>query len=197
MTHEEFCKIYAYVTAGCGQALNADSMRVYFDLLKDIPFEAMEIAAKRVIVEHRWPSFPSIAELRSAGVLAMHGNSLSAAEAWGLAWNVANKLDLDVIDPDEEFLKAHPTHRLASGMDEFRKLPTLVQRAMQTYGLRELSYSKDPVTVIRAQFMKVFEQLSASGNRDALLPPSAKNAIGVRLPSLAGTLASIGKELPQ
>ncbi len=87
MTRQEFAQVCAYITAGTGKALSADSLQVYFDLLGDLPADSFLTAARRVLLEHRWPNFPSIADLGVAAAETMPGrvSVLASGEAWELA----------------------------------------------------------------------------------------------------------------
>ena len=93
---------------------------------------------------------------------------LSGAEAWELAWTaVAN------IDPEIE----------TSIVKSLQPLPALVVESIKCMGLLPMCYGKEPVAVIRGQFLKVFEQLAARESRTGLLPASTKEAIA----EIAGT----------
>lgn len=173
MSHDEFLKIAAYITAGTGKAIAPESMMVYFDLLGDLPFEVLLTGAKRVILEHPWPSFPSIAELREAASEAARGkvSDLSATDAWGLVWKAVARIDPEVSGSFERATRGYPT---------------IVVEAMKSFGIFALCSSSDPVSVIRGQFLKMFEQIAAREKRAALLPEPVKKAIeniGQQLPS--------------
>lgn len=180
MTRPEFAQIIAYLTAGCGKPLADAALEVYFDLLGDLPFDAMKLAAQRVLLEHRWATFPSIAELREAATATMRGQvaALSPAEAWALAWDAAGR-----IDPEQE----------GSAERGLRDLPPLVVEAIRAFGLPALCYGQEPVGVVRAQFTKIYEQLAAREQRTALLPHKTAEAVRQRLPQqVAGILQNIG-----
>lgn len=184
MSRQEFVKVMAYLTAGSGKELAQSSLEVYFDLLGDLPYDVLAVAAKRVLLTHPWATFPSVAELREAAALTSRGEvvPLSAAEAWALAWRTAGCTDPEV---DGSFARA------AKG------LPTIVVRAISTFGLNALCYGKEPVGVLRAQFMKMFEQLAAREHENALLPAATRQAIEAQSPSPAepvrALLSGIGR----
>lgn len=164
MTYGEFASTIGYIELGCRQKISRESLDVYFELLGDLPSEAFQIAAKRVVLEHPWATFPSIAELRLAAAEALQGHvsELSPSEAWHLAWKAAGKIDLDI-----------------PGSADFhcRNLPPIVSEAMAAFGVPSLVNGKDPVGVIRGQFIKIFEQLQARDRRLALLPNALKGQI--------------------
>lgn len=164
MTRAEFLKVAVYIEVGIGKALTADAKDVYFDCLGDLSAEVMALAAKRVLMEHKWANFPSIAELREAAAETQRGQvkELSPAEAWAIAWKIAASTDPEV---DGSFARAA------------KNAPPLVLEAVRAFGLLDLCYSKDPIGVMRGQFLKIFEQLAARDRRRALLPATLTKAI--------------------
>jgi hypothetical protein len=175
----EFATIMAYLSSACGKPMPANAAEVYYDLLGDLPVNALSIAAKRVALEHPWSTFPSIAELRAAAVATIQGEikELSAVEAWEQAWSAAARIDLEV------------PHTIENAK---AKVPPVVWDAMQCFGIPSLVCGREPLAVVRAQFLKVFEQLSARRQRENLLPGSMKKEIAsYRNPSLPGRVEAI------
>jgi hypothetical protein len=165
MSSTEWLEIYAYLSLGTGKALaNREAVGIYFDLLKDLPAEAVKTAAQRVLMEHPWATFPSIAELRAAAVATVQHlvTELSPGEAWNVAWSAIKR-----IDPDQE----------GSVERGCKHVHPLVLEAMSTMGIAAMCFGGDPVGVLRGQFMKIFEQLSARERRMALFPRQIKEAI--------------------
>ncbi len=170
MNLEEFAKIVLFLEASTGKPIDLPGpkaqarMEVYFGLLGDLDYSVMMIAAQRVVLEHPWATFPSIAELRQAAAETIHGQirELSPAEAWDMAWKAAGAIDLEIEGSFE---------RRTEG------LPLIVLEAMRVFGIPALCYGKEPVGVVRAQFTKIYEQLAARDKRRALFPPSVKDSI--------------------
>ena len=174
MTRSEFAEIMNYIALAIDKSLPAASQEVYFDLLGDLPAENLRRAARQVIVEHPWHTFPSVNELRKAATAADH---IHAASAWELAWNAIKGIDLE---------QEHTLKRLAN-------LPPLVKRAMIGFGLPSMIHGKEPVAVLRQRFMDFFEKIQASELRDKLLPESAKPT-ALMAPALKRLTEKIGKE---
>jgi hypothetical protein len=171
-----------YLASGIGRPISEDSVEVYFDLLGDLDYKVFQTAARRSLLEHKWATFPSIAELREAATATMRGEvkELSPGEAWKLAWQATGR-----IDPECEGSVERGT----------AKLPKLVREAMTAFGINALCYGKEPVGVVRGQFIKIFEQLQARDRRVALLPGSVKEAIEgapAMLEAIRGQVAQIG-----
>lgn len=188
MTREEFARVVAYLTAATDRELALDRLEVYFDLLGDLSYETLLTAAKRVALEHRYATFPSVAELRAAAVATARGEvaALSPAQAWELAWRVVRNTDPEI---EGSFQRAT------------RGVPPLVVEAIMAYGLQSLCYGAEPVGVVRGQFLKIFEQLASRCSREALLSTAIRReieAIGRRPkespPLLGDVLRGIGSD---
>lgn len=164
MTREEFVATCAYITAGCGKSLSSESLVVYFDLLGDLDVNTFRLAAKRVLLEHRWATFPSVAELREAAAETERRvlKELSAAEAWEMAWGVVKRTDPEV---DGSFAR------------NARGLPPRVVEAINAYGLPSLCCGGEPVGVVRGQFMKIYDQLAARDKRVSTMPAAIREAV--------------------
>jgi len=186
MTEQDFKECMAYLAVAVNKPLAATEKeaefrrKVYFDLLGDLSAEVLQLACKRVALNHPWATFPSAAELRAAAVETMQGmvSMLSAEEAWGIAWKVA---DVDMEQPHS--------------MERIKKIPPLVLKAINTFGLAAFLYCKDPVGVMRAQFIKIFDALAKTEKQRLLLPAALTKAIeskGERRPQIAAVLDKIG-----
>ncbi len=181
MTDNEFAEVLAYIGAAIQKPLSQESVSVYWDLLGDIPIDALRVAAKRVVLQHKWATFPSVAELREAAAETMQGRvkDLSAAEAWKYAWRGAGRIDPEVQGSIERACKT---------------LPPLVVEAMQTFGIHALCCGKEPVGVVRSQFMKIYEQLQARTQRERLLPQAVKEQVAALGAEARRELRGIGVE---
>lgn len=164
MTNTEFASVIAYITSAIGKPLNPDAQLVYFDLLGDLPADVFQLAAKRVVLEHKWATFPSIAELRQAAAESVRGEvkELTPAEAWALAWKAARRIDLGADGSKDRALAG---------------LPPIVVEAINAVGLASMTGKDEPVGVVRGQFLKVFEQLQGRERRLALMPPAVLDGI--------------------
>lgn len=191
MTREEFAQITAYLALACGKDLSPEAHEVYFDLLGDLPADVAQLAARRVMLEHKWATFPSVAELRAAAVDSIRGQvaELSEAEAWALAWRVVGDTDPEV---DGSFARACKKH----------KAPPLVVEAIRAFGLPSLCVGggldlegrkrvADPVSVQRGQFLEIFKQLAARERRAALLPPAVQAGLEQRRAVPAGQVQAL------
>ena len=181
MTRPEFAGCIAFITAATGKQLSDDALEVYFQLLGDLPLSVFQVSCERVVLEHKWATFPTVAELREAAAETMQGSvkQMSAAEAWDLAWDSAKRIDLEIEGSLQRATK---------------DMPPLVLEAMKAFGIPPLVYGKDPVGVIRGQFMNIFEQLAARERRQSLLPKRVLDAIANKgCPRLGDVVKGIGR----
>ena len=198
MTREQFSEAMVYLYAGLSKPVEAHTMRVYFDLLGDLPHEIFQAACRQVLLSHKWNTFPTIAELRAAAT-EMTSPALSPADAWAIALEVAPEIDLDIVGP------FHVNGSVYEDQMDYvlkkHKVPRQVVEAMKAYGLRDFCYPTDPVGVVRGHFLKIVEQKAEESKRKALMPPSLRDAIenGRGLTDLregiTAALAGIGKEV--
>ncbi len=184
MNRKDFAEVMARLAAGYGtgfgRPMDEFMVNVYFDALGDLNLEVLRIAAKRVLVQQKW--FPTVHELREAAAETMAGQvkDLPAAEAWKLAWRAAGRIDPDVND---------------SMIAALAGLNPLVIETMKTFGIHALCYGKEPVGVVRVQFMKIYEQLQARDRREKLLPPALKEEVkAIGQASLRERMKLIGVE---
>jgi hypothetical protein len=166
MTTEEFAKVMTYIGIAIGKPLSPEAHVVYFDLLGDLPAEALQTAAKRVLLEHKWNTFPSIAELREASTKTMQAEvvGMPPAKAWEIAWKIAMSTDTEREGMFDRMCKRH-------GATE------LIIEAIRAFCLVSLCNGEEAVSIIRAQWLKVYEQLADRDKRVALMPPKVREAI--------------------
>lgn len=190
MTDSEFAKIIAYVGVAVGKPLAPEALEVYFDLLKHLPYDVAQLAARRVASQHHYANFPLPVEfLEAAAAIACPETELTPATAWELAWRAARDIDLDMNGPhisSDGKLWGSQAESILAG------LPPAVVDAMRAYSLPALCYGEEPVGVIRGQFLKIFEQQAGTRRRVALLPPALRPGImGPRKPLAPAVVAAI------
>lgn len=182
MTNKEFSEIIGYLEAAIGRPIaegtgkDADKirharMKVYYDLLGDLPVEALRVGVKRVALTWRYPSFPSVAEIREFAFDASRGavGQISAGEAWAMATKAISKVDVDIPGSVER----HTSN-----------LPPIVLEAINAFGFKAMyTIPSRNMEAARAQFRKIFEELQ---NRDT--------ALGILPANVAEKINSIGEE---
>lgn len=86
MNHREFLEIMAVLEAGSGTSrpISEIQAEVYFDLLKDLPADAVRRAARQALAESQYPTIPPVGVLRrlaGAGKVDSESRSLVAYQA--------------------------------------------------------------------------------------------------------------------
>lgn len=195
MTKAEFAHVLKFLADALPgvRPLTADSVRAYHALLGDLPLRVFQLAAQKVALEHEWNTFPSPAELRRvAGEVV--AEDVTPAEAWKLAWQVACQHDPETQGEWVSGGVRYPSRFAAvtAGM------PQVVVEAVRSFGVSALCGGTEPVTVVRAQFLKLFEQVAAKQRRLALLPAPLRNQIaqarrGELAPPVAEAVKRIGR----
>lgn len=185
MTFTEFAKGIAWLTTAIrrpiadgagqdGEQAREMAMRIYFDCLGDLGYEVFQIACKRVALAHPWPTFPSVAELRKAATDTMSGEakSLTAGEAWEMAYRVAQSIDPGITGPYWRNGELFPSQlaSLTKGM------PPIVADCIRNFGGPAVLCEADP-NFARREFTAMFEKLQAARREERLLPATMREAI--------------------
>ena len=158
MTRKEFSQIAmtlrtAYSTNKDFLA-TADSLDVWFEMLKDLPCQAASYAVQRHIMTSRWP--PTIAEIRRGAT--PEPEIPNAAAAWMLVRRAAR-------------------NGLHGSAEEYAALPEPVQRALgDRRTLFDLAFLDDyAIELKQAQFVRAYEIEMTRAREQALLPASARD----------------------
>jgi hypothetical protein len=154
VTRKEFGCIIAYLAAASGKSPTQEQAEVYFDLLGDLPAEALQFAAKRALLESCYPVLPPVGTLRKLAVDAMNGADREPTpdEAWELVRRAIGRFGY---------------RREQAALDA---LPEgAVRRAAECLGWQSLCDSTEP-EICRAQYRKAYESLQSRRERQRLLP---------------------------
>lgn len=145
---------------------------IWHEMLGDVEFEIVQVALKKLILESPYP--PSIADVRRQVVEIMTppGDQMEPAEAWGAV------------------LQAVRQWGYYREGEALKSLPDRVARVVRMMGWQELCASEEP-DVVRAQFMRMYDQIRTRDNRVALLPQALRVEIkalseGMTLRALPG-----------
>ena len=165
-----FAGVMAYIAAGVGKDVSANTAEVYYDLLGDLPLPVLQVAAKRALLEGKYPVFPTIGQLREFA-----SNAIGEGEAmhWAAAWELARK-HAAVLACELDILGREPTYIVQKRLLD--TLPEAVVRAGTAIGWREIA---EPTNVVatRAHFRGAYEVTIDRYRRDAILPMQARTQI--------------------
>jgi hypothetical protein len=160
VTYDEFSAVMAYLGEGTGKPLSVPGAEVYFDLLGDLPAAALQVAARRALLEGQFPVFPPPGVLRRLAVEALMAGrgDPPPEEAWDLV---------------RQAISAFGYYRGEAAMGW---LPPLVWRAVKSLGWLAMCDSTEP-EILRAQFRRAYESLYERAHREALLPAHVRAAL--------------------
>jgi len=172
MTLQEFGLAMAPLVAAIGKPMAQEQAAVYFDCLRDLPLHALQIAVKRVLLEHKYFTLPTIAEIRELAVSAITPPAIDATEALGLLRKAVRRFG---------YMQA------AEGL---ASLPPLVRRVAAGIGWDAICESENP-EALRAHFMRLYDQASTSERREGLLPEDLRRKIGESQKAIGGAVHRI------
>mgnify|MGYP002795619152 FL=1 len=134
-----------------------DSIKIWYRLLQDIPYEVANVAIQRHMMTNKFP--PTIAEIREQAALSVN-NELNSD--WGQSWEqVCRAIRLYGLWGTEEAIK---------GMDE------ITRQCVKRLGWKELCMSETPMQD-RANFRMIFEELKLKTKQESALPLNIKESI--------------------
>lgn len=82
MSKFEFATCLAPLEAAVNQSLTEQQAAVWYDVLQDLPVEALKTAVKRVLCEREYPGLPPVATLRRLATEQVHGIPVSPEHAF-------------------------------------------------------------------------------------------------------------------
>lgn len=131
----------------------------WFSFLQDYDYQLVRTAVKKIIVNKAtWP--PAVGELvrEIEELIAPDEAKISAGEAWQLA------------------LAAVRNYGYYRAGEAMTSLPPLVQKAVQCFGgFEAVCHSEVNNSFARQNFIKIYQELANSKQKEELLPPSLRD----------------------
>jgi hypothetical protein len=201
MTRRDFGSVLAYMNTVVGKPLTAAQVEVYFDLLGDLPLAALQIAAKRAVLESPFPAMPTVGTLRKLATEAIAGQRPTAGEAWQLVMEAVRCYPWR--EPIMHVANGEWRQRGDHSVEGLASLPDGVARAARCLGWQALCTMRNRETMF-AQFRDVYEDLQVRTQRDDLMPGALRQQIehlrsngsqqlAAKCECLVEALAAIGK----
>lgn len=157
MTIGETAKLLAVLAASYPKFEVDDlKVQVWHEMLGDLDYSVASLAVKKLIMQNTFP--PAIAEVRKVAAELMNRGQVTGAEAWG-----------EVIKAIRSFGYYREEEALAS-------MSPTTAKVVRHMGWREICLSDEP-SVIRGQFLKMYEQVSNREMEEQQLPPEIRNDI--------------------
>lgn len=136
-----------------------DAFNVWYELLKDIPYQVAHATVYKYISTNKFP--PTIADIREGATSIVQPEQLGEGEAWALVYKAI-------------------CNSAYNSVEEFNKLPKECQRAVGDPAiLREwASLTIDEVnTVIQSNFMRSYRVASKNAEEHKRLPQATREVI--------------------
>ncbi len=161
MDIKETTRILAVVAAAYprfGIDSSGITLSVWYSMLGDLPYQTVQAAAQRHILENPFP--PSIADIRklAAELQTPPDELVDASDAWGQVLRA---------------IRMYGIYRPQEALDSMAPDVAAVVKAM---GWEEICLSDRP-DVVRGQFLKLYERKTAATQKEKLLPNSLKTRI--------------------
>lgn len=176
MNKREFVKAMSVLAAGCGFTKDVPeaTMEVYWQILKDLPDDAVQAAVLNILARHRYNTLPTVGEVRTEALRLSQPQIPTALEAWG------------------EVMRAIRKHG-APGQDEkaLASMSPVTRDVVRAIGWREICFCEN-ADVIRGQFRKAYEELAGRRREVQAMPPDVR-AFTKRVAAQLGQ----GKELAE
>ena len=138
---------------------DADSLKVWYALLKDLPYEQVRLSAQRYMVSNHFP--PTPADIRSS--------VLPPSEDWSVAWG--------------KVIGAVRTYGSWNAESAEKTFDELTSRVVQNLGgferICELEYGE--MDILRASFRNIYTTLAKREREDAQLPQALSEMIQKKL----------------
>lgn len=137
---------------------DAESIRTYYALLQDIPYEYMNLAIQRYAMTNKWP--PTVAELREQ-VVSMQDQTGDWSQAWE---NVVRCIQrFGYVDPNGAYEQ----------MDEISVL------TVKRIGWKNICMADTSDPSVRANFRDIYKQEQNKQRDLAAIPIELQNAIAM------------------
>ena len=197
MTKVEFAEVIAYLELMTGKPIHDEPHRAlertrgYYQALGDLPLDVLRIAAEKVVIERKWPTFPQVAELREVAVaIVQQRNALpDVGEAWETARQVVRTMRDEttqayVVCRGGVMVPTKEWNRLT-----LAALPPVLTETIRQFGWQRIcDTSPDQLGVAFAQFRGIYEACAGRVKSERLLPAATKQ----RMQAIAGTVGQIG-----
>ena len=157
MTRAETAKILAVLAASYPKFEVDDvKVQVWHEMLGDLDYAVASMAVKKLIMQNTFP--PAIAEVRKAAIEISSPRGLTAAEAWG------------------EVVKAVRNYGYYRGEEALASLSPTTAQIVRYIGWQEICWNEEP-EILRAHFLRMYDQVAAREQEKQLLPPAMQAEI--------------------
>lgn len=135
-----------------------DSIKIWFNLLKDIEYQVANIGVQKWMMTHRDP--PTIADIREICADVKAPKNLE----WGEAWEKVR-----------EAVHCYGSYRECEALES---LDEITREATKCVGFRDICLSEN-IAVERANFRQIYESLVERKKNDMQISPKMHEMIGM------------------
>ncbi len=171
-TKAEFASIMAYLCAGVGKRPEAETTKVYFDCLGDLPASILQDAARAAMVQHNYATLPPVAVVRQIATRLQQGErQLTAMEAIDAARKAINAAGGEYATADD---------RRAA----YASLPATVADCLRSFGWDAFCQSESRET-LQAQWRMNWDAVAKREQSERVLPEEIREKLnGKSVPRL-------------
>ena len=138
-------------------ATDPKKTEVWYSLLGDLDFNIAKTAVQKLIIDSQYP--PTIHDVRKKALEVQYPDLPTPAEAWHIL---------------TKNIRKYGSYRASEGIEA---LPPIVKETAQYMGYKEICRSEDGEGILRAQFMRMYEQVLNRRREQAMLPEPIKEQI--------------------
>lgn len=135
---------------------DADSIKIWYSLLKDIQYEVLNVAIQKYMMSNKFP--PTIADLRELSAEIVQGTPVDWDDGW------------------QQVLKAISRFGSYREREALESLDDLTRKCVERLGFRNLCMSEN-ISVERANFRQIYQTLSERKKEDSKLSLTVKTKI--------------------
>lgn len=169
---KEFAEALYWLAMACGQVrpdgkprVSREQLECYYELLGDVPADALWAAVKQTAAEHEYGGLPPAGVIRRVAVDLFMPDQMTAAEGWEMVRAVAAKLS--------RYISAEESRQ------HKESLPDRVRRAAEWIGWTAIQ--EGDRDVVRSNFIKAWNEETERMRRSAMVPAGiAQQAAAVR-----------------
>lgn len=159
MVISEVSKLLAVLSAAYSKFdVDEIKLKLWYEMLKDIPYQVAVVVVKKHICESPYP--PAISDIREAAALAVSSEEfrIDAGGAWG------------------EVMRAIRNYGVYSPEEALSSMSKRTAQVVKRIGWREICHCEN-LSVIRGQFIKIYEALDMRERKDMMLSKDLKKEI--------------------
>lgn len=137
---------------------DADAIKLWFKLLQDLEYPAVQAAAQKYILTNKFP--PTVADLREMSMDVKQGDQLT----WGESW--------------KKFKNAVRVYGIGKEKEALESLDPLTRKVTELFGYKSFCLSDVQNEMAdRAHFQRIFETVAKRESENQKLPLSLRQTI--------------------